>query len=44
MGDPRHAPSLSCKHFLLPVVRHQDQFGFGAVGGGALGSGSPPVG
>lgn len=47
IGDRRHAPSLCCKHFLLPVARHQDQFGLGAVGSGGLGGGgggSPAVG
>lgn len=39
-GDPRHAPSPSRKHVLLPVVRHQDQFGLGAVCSGGLGGSS----
>lgn len=43
IGDQRHAPSLACKQFLLPVMRHQDQFGLGAVGSGVLGSSSSPA-
>lgn len=44
IGDLPHAPSLSCKHFLLPVVRHQDQFGLGAVSSRGVGSSSRAVG
>lgn len=44
IGDVSHAPSLSCKHFLLPVVHHQGQFGLGAASKGGLGSRSPAVG
>lgn len=44
IGDVRHAPSLSCKHFLLPVVHHQGQFGLGAVSRAGLGSRGPAVG
>lgn len=44
IGDLPHDPSLSCKHFLLPVVRHQDQFGLGAVSSGGVGSSGRAVG
>lgn len=36
IGDLRPAPSLFYKHFLLPVVSHQDQFGFGAGSSGGV--------